>query len=377
MTKQQGKKLKKLDSFEAEVRAYLERFVAAPVEQHDDNSSGSMPDLRIMWLEKSAAGVEVVRDADKNSVNQSVRLNRQGMFVPAPGLGYDWAIELTRVTDIREARAQLPAILKDAEAAGQSTVQGFMDNPYDPVSDKIARLGIIYARRSSPVKPGKEASITLLNAFGGSWDRDMNIVVTWCEKALMLADDVPAKLLASTFTERHALLAPTWHGDFQAYYALMHHLEGPEPLPTAAPKLPEGVDQVWLWGGRILHWGPDTGWTEYQRPQPQVHRMGLHPEPFSLLKSGLKVTEVRVADEKSRAILPGDDIVFNCEGTELVMTVERIDRYTDFDEVYRYEQESDINPNLDMSAQIVGLRDLYSTEREALGALAIRMTPRS
>ncbi|MEU6858479.1 ASCH domain-containing protein [Glycomyces sp. NPDC046736] len=371
-----SKKAKKLDHFEVDVRAYLEAFLGAPVEQHDDNSApeGHMPDLRVMWPDRPAAAVEVVRDADKDGVNQTVRLRRQGMFIPAPGLSNDWAIELTPVTDIREAHAQLPAILLDAEATGQTTVQGFIDNPHNPVSAKIASLGIVYARQGGPVTPGTDATITLLHTFGSSWTGDMNILASWCEKALARHADVPAKLLASTFTERHAVIAPTWYGDFQAYYALMRHHQGTRTLPTAAPILPEGVDQIWLWGGRILHWSPDTGWTEHERSQPKTHHMHLHPEPFDLLASGDKKVEVRVADEKRLTVMPGDNITFTADGKELTMTVERIDRYTDFDEMYRYENEADINPNLDAATQITGLRALYPTEREALGVLAIRVS---
>ena len=41
-----------------------------------------------------------------------------------------------------------------------------------------------------------------------------------------------------------------------------------------------------------------------------THQMQLQPEPFSMIKSGVKTIELRLYDEKRRKIRIGDEILF-------------------------------------------------------------------
>ena len=66
------------------------------------------------------------------------------------------------------------------------------------------------------------------------------------------------------------------------------------------------------------------------------HTMRLDPAPFDAIRRGDKTLELRLFDEKRRAIAPGDTIVF-CEresGATLRTRVVELFRFRDFSELY-------------------------------------------
>lgn len=67
------------------------------------------------------------------------------------------------------------------------------------------------------------------------------------------------------------------------------------------------------------------------------HCMKLDPEPFAQIKSGEKTIELRLFDEKRRAVAPGDSIVFteNAIGEKLTVTVKKLHRFADFEALYK------------------------------------------
>jgi ASC-1-like (ASCH) protein len=68
------------------------------------------------------------------------------------------------------------------------------------------------------------------------------------------------------------------------------------------------------------------------------HQMKLFEEPFELIKSGKKVIEIRLNDEKRQAIKIGDEIKFfklpNCEES-LKVKVLGLLQYCSFDQLYK------------------------------------------
>ncbi len=110
----------------------------------------------------------------------------------------------------------------------------------------------------------------------------------------------------------------------------------------------------------------------------RVHEMGLHPAPFAKIKAGSKTVEMRLCDEKRRAIRKGDILVFTEEesGEKLRARVLGLTRFASFEELYRCipltacgyaeEQLSEASPS-DMGA-------FYSPEEERRwGVLAIEI----
>lgn len=241
------------------MRARLAAILAAPVHQLDDGSQDSMPDLRIDWPDRDGAAVEIVRDADQDTVEQANALGDRGLFIPAPDLTHSWGVQITPRTSIKAAHRLLPALFAEAEQSGETVLQGLQWKGLSPLGYRLFRLGIERADRGAPAGP-EGAHITLLQVRGGTWDFNMDAIPTWCEAFLAEAADVPTKLAGSGFAERHAVLAVTSFGDMAAWRAL--HATTAPALPQADPELPEGVDQVWVWGERILHWAPGAGWSD-------------------------------------------------------------------------------------------------------------------
>lgn len=68
-----------------------------------------------------------------------------------------------------------------------------------------------------------------------------------------------------------------------------------------------------------------------------VHEMNLNPEPFSMIKSGMKTIELRLFDERRQGIKNGDTIIFtNTETKEkLCATVEKLHIFDSFEQLYK------------------------------------------
>ena len=109
-----------------------------------------------------------------------------------------------------------------------------------------------------------------------------------------------------------------------------------------------------------------------------IHKMKLRPEPFSAISSGMKTFELRLFDEKRRAIKIGDTIEFtNTENGEcLTRRVIALHLFASFEELYRtlpldkcgYTKESAA------SASAEDMNIYYSPEEQAkLGVLAIEL----
>lgn len=69
-----------------------------------------------------------------------------------------------------------------------------------------------------------------------------------------------------------------------------------------------------------------------------THQMNLHPGPFEMIRQGLKTVELRLNDEKRRAIRIGDRIVFTCSddsAQQITVRVKELYRFASFEELYK------------------------------------------
>ena len=68
-----------------------------------------------------------------------------------------------------------------------------------------------------------------------------------------------------------------------------------------------------------------------------THYMNLNPEPFALIKAGIKTIELRLWDEKRQGIQIGDTIVFqHTETGELLSaTVLALHKFRNFSQLYQ------------------------------------------
>lgn len=64
--------------------------------------------------------------------------------------------------------------------------------------------------------------------------------------------------------------------------------------------------------------------------------MKLNPTPFEMIKSGEKTIELRLFDEKRRALSVGDEIIFtsNATGETLAKKVVALHKFASFEELY-------------------------------------------
>lgn len=109
------------------------------------------------------------------------------------------------------------------------------------------------------------------------------------------------------------------------------------------------------------------------------HKMSLFAEPFERVKSGRKVIEVRLFDEKRQKVNIGDTITFTkLPNRDESLTVEVIglSRFSSFHDLFSVFDKSKFGhpENFTIEDQIEGMREIYSEEREKeLGVLGIHI----
>ena len=93
--------------------------------------------------------------------------------------------------------------------------------------------------------------------------------------------------------------------------------------------------------------------------------MNLHPEPFSLIKSGRKDIEMRLYDERRKDIKIGDSIVFTNNVTLEKLTVEVINLYQfdDFEELYNHFEKTRLGYRDDENANPKDMEHYYSLDK--------------
>jgi HAD superfamily hydrolase (TIGR01662 family) len=105
-------------------------------------------------------------------------------------------------------------------------------------------------------------------------------------------------------------------------------------------------------------------------------------EPYlSQILAGQKTVEVRVGYENIRRLQPGDLLKLN---DRHAVTLRRITSYSDFEELVAVENPIEIAPDLPGTAGsresagelLAALREIYSPEKEALGAVALEVALR-
>lgn len=106
------------------------------------------------------------------------------------------------------------------------------------------------------------------------------------------------------------------------------------------------------------------------------HIMKLRPEPFAKIKSGSKIIELRLNDEKRQQIILGDEIRFLREPEridELRAEVVDLLRYPTFQELIKNVPVEHLGGG-DKRELAKGMRQYYSTEEEArYGVIGIKI----
>jgi ASC-1-like (ASCH) protein len=108
---------------------------------------------------------------------------------------------------------------------------------------------------------------------------------------------------------------------------------------------------------------------------PRVRELNLYRQYFDLVAAGTKTIEVRVKYPHLADLAVGDVIRFRIKGTDETceVEVERVNEYADFEALLDGEGPSNVNPTVSRDEQLANIRAIYPPEKEALGALAIRI----
>lgn len=108
-----------------------------------------------------------------------------------------------------------------------------------------------------------------------------------------------------------------------------------------------------------------------------THIMGLNPDALELIKSGMKIIEMRLNDDKRRKILIGDYILFvstEDETKTLNAKVIELYKYKSFDELYKNFSKIELGYNKDDIAHPLDMEIYYTKEDiEKYGVVGIQI----
>jgi ASC-1-like (ASCH) protein len=107
----------------------------------------------------------------------------------------------------------------------------------------------------------------------------------------------------------------------------------------------------------------------------RVRELNLYRRYFDLVAAGEKTIEVRVKYAHLGDLAAGDVIRFRIKGTAETcdVLVKQVTEYPGFEALLDGEGPANVNPTTSREQQLANIRSIYSPEKEALGALAIKI----
>ena len=107
-----------------------------------------------------------------------------------------------------------------------------------------------------------------------------------------------------------------------------------------------------------------------------IHYLNLWPNPFKMIKLGIKTIEMRLNDEKRSLIKIGDFIEFENKETHEKLTCEVINiyKYSSFEELYKHHDKTSLGYFENEEAKPSDMNVYYSQEkRDKYGVLGIEI----
>ncbi|APD18559.1 RNA binding protein [Streptomyces phage Picard] len=107
----------------------------------------------------------------------------------------------------------------------------------------------------------------------------------------------------------------------------------------------------------------------------RLRELNLYRRYFELVAAGRKSIEVRVKYDHLADLAAGDVIRFRIKGTDETcdVLVKQVTEYPDFEALLDGEGPANVNPTSTREQQLANIRNIYGPEKEALGALAIKI----
>jgi hypothetical protein len=224
------------------------------VERFEDGTSNGQIDA-LIHLPGGPAALEIVADHEQAFNEQWAALHATEHRLNVPGLQRVWSAQLARRAKVKTVLEELPALLLKLESDRLANRPAAR---HDRLPLEIQRLGV---RLLYPLDDDTRSGYVNLHAEGwGGWAGSED-VSEYVERILAVEADVPSKLAAHPAQQKHAFIWTT----IGTSYAIQSRLEPrDQPMPTSAPRLPDGVTHVWVAGSftsqGALAWFPDRGW---------------------------------------------------------------------------------------------------------------------
>jgi len=236
-------------------RLMMRAVLGTQVIQHDDQSRLAMCDLMVNYPDGRRAAAEVVSTRDREAIGLWAATRKVG-YVPRPELTKMWVILVAPGARLKALKRAAPDLLAQLERDSIEQLRTFRD-PWPP---ELRSLGVARCWSQSPPQPYPPGFYLNPLPTGASVP-DGDDAVRACDEFLAVTPDVPAKLLASGMTQRHAVVLVTvdWLGPFSSI------MNG--ALPKIAPTLPNGVDCLWMVTFksppiRAIYWLGDGVWRD-------------------------------------------------------------------------------------------------------------------
>lgn len=109
-----------------------------------------------------------------------------------------------------------------------------------------------------------------------------------------------------------------------------------------------------------------------------IHQMTLHPVPYDAIRRGIKTVEMRLYDDKRRAISAGDIICFTCTGVMGEMLTAHVDNlrvFPDFASLYAAYDKRALGYGASEMAHFSDMEKYYNLVNiERFGVVAIEIT---
>ena len=123
------------------------------VEPHDDGSSPSMYDLKIVYPDGSIGAVEVTAAADGQRVGLWREVRKRALIRQEPDLIGGWLVRVLRSARARDLDRHLTGLLRQLEHDGRTAVRGVKGST-DPLEALAASLGVLEAVQSATDRKG-------------------------------------------------------------------------------------------------------------------------------------------------------------------------------------------------------------------------------
>jgi hypothetical protein len=238
----------------------------------DDNAEARTPDLRIGYTDGRIGVGEVVTVTDPHRAAESRAFANGGLDLFGENLNWQWWVTAPANVDRRRVGASLLQVLEEMEATNERPP---MLAPIDPAAAgpgglKLLELGVteVAANKRPGILRGQVRWQP--EGVGGELDLDLDGFQSWLDGFLAgpLARGKIEKVTAMLGDiERHLFVGVSW----SAPWAVLRLLDDDvDALPTQAPRLPMGLNHLWIWGcepsaARALAWWPERGWFDVAR----------------------------------------------------------------------------------------------------------------